>query len=414
MNILFISHRIPYPPNKGEKIRSYNILHHLVQDHEVFVASMIDESKDIQFVPVLCSMIKQFRYDTISPLPKKLFSSIAFLQSKPISSLYFYSRRLQHWIDNLLEDSGIEAIFCSSAPTAEYIFRSRHYGRKLNDIPRIMDLIDVDSCKWEQYAERTSGMMSIIYGLEGKFLRKYEERIATEFDRVLLVSDAEKKTFLDRVPTAKAEALTNGVDLKYFSPSSSKSHQSAPKIVFTGMMDYWPNIDGTEWFLENVFPLVLDAIPEVSFCIVGGRPSASILAKANRFPNVKVTGYVDDIREYISEAALCVAPLRVARGIQNKVLEAMSMGKPVVCTPQALEGICAEHGKHLLAADTAPDFAEAVIRLLRDPEMNEQIGRNARTLVRDNFSWESNLTPLDSIFNPGISYKRNTFSNITA
>lgn len=400
MRILFITHRIPYPPDKGEKIRSYNILRYLVQKHDVYLAFIIDGKMDSRSLEVLSSMTKGLCFDKVHEFPRKLRSSLAFLHSKPISVFYFYSLKIQNWIDELLGSSQIDAVLCSSSPTAEYLFRSSHYMSGLKQMPRIMDLIDVDSYKWEQYAECSRGIMRAVYNLEAKYLKKYEERIAGEFDHILLTTAAERELLHKRIPAANAQAMGNGVDCEYFSNSLQTGiSRNGPVLAFVGAMDYYPNVDGARWFVQNVYPIIQQSYPNIKFYIVGGRPSSAVRRLAQTYPGVEVTGYVSDVRAYLSAADVCVIPLHIARGVQNKVLEAMAMGKALVCTPQAIEGIHAKPGKDVLTASDADAFAGAVTRLLDDRNRIKEVGIRARTFVEEHFSWENNLALLDSIFN---------------
>lgn len=400
MKLLFISHRLPYPPNKGDKIRSFNILRHLSESCEIFLATHADDPEDVKHLPALRSITRELRCGLINSRLAKLRGGLKLLaQSQPISVSYFYLREVQKWIDDLLDRVDIDAIYCYSSPTAEYIFRSRHYRGKMRNVRRIMDLIDVDSYKWSQYAERTGGPMRIVYGLEAKRLREYERRIADEFDRLLLVSETENALFMKQTPTSKSMALSNGVDLDFFSPSSlspAQASDDAPVLVFTGAMDYWPNVEGAEWFARNVLPRVQVVYPGAVFYIVGSRPTSAIQRLARECCGVHVTGYVEDIRPFIASANLCVIPLRIARGIQNKVLEAMAMGKAAVCTPQALEGIGAECGREVMAANDANAFASIILELLKDNSRCESIGREARAFVENKYSWSRSLASLNS------------------
>ncbi len=396
MNVLFISHRFPYPPNKGDKIRSFHILKHLAERHEVYVATLMDEPEDAHHAPTLASFVKELHYDTIRPKTKKICSSLALLRKKPISVAYFYSRELQRRVDDLLDRVPMDAVFCFSSPTAEYVFRSRHQAGKMRGLHRIMDLVDVDSLKWEQYAQKNHGPMRPVYALESKYLHQFENRIAEEFHHVLLVSESERALFSQRVAAAQSHAVSNGVDLEYFSPKApSDSSRNGPRLTFTGVMDYWPNVEGVEWFLREVFPRLQSVLPHITFFIVGRRPAPSLRRLAENIPGVRVTGYVEDVRTYMADADVCIAPLRVARGIQNKVLEAMAMGKPVVCTPEALEGIQAVPERDAIQADGASGFAEAILQLLKDPVRRRNVGASARSFVEENFSWQKNLTALD-------------------
>jgi len=402
MKILFICHRIPHPPDKGDKIRSYNILRYLVKKHDVYLAFIIDEKKDGRSLEDLSRMVKGLCFDKVHPLPRKILSSLAFIHSKPISAFFFYSRKIQKWIDDLLARSEIDAVLCSSSPTAEYLFRSRHYGSKLKQISCTIDLIDVDSYKWEQYAQGSKGLMRIVYSLEARYLRKYEEKIAARFNQILLTTPSEQALFLKRIPATNTKVVVNGVNFEYFSNSSQfaiETNGPGPVLAFVGAMDYYPNVDGVSWFVQDIYPMIQEVYPNITFYIVGSHPSTTVRRLAQARHGVEVTGYVEDIRPYLAGANVCVVPLHIARGVQNKVLEAMAMGKALVCTPQALEGIDAEPGKHVLTAVDADAFASAVIRLLSDKDQISEMGLRARMFVEEHYSWQSNLALLDTIFN---------------
>jgi len=257
---------------------------------------------------------------------RRVTSLSALLGSGAVTVRHFYSRSLQDQIDRFLDTNDVDAIYCSSSPMAEYLYRSRHSATRIARARTIMDLIDVDSRKWEQYAEKSPGWNAWIYRREARCLAAYERRIAERFDHVLVVSEQEKALF----PGVQRDALLaipNGVDLDYFTPEY-RSHIDTPpmSIVFTGVMDYWPNVEGVGWFVERIFPHIRDAVPDAHLHIVGSRP-VSAVRRLGTTAGVTVTGYVDDVRDFIAGARVCVAPLRIARGVQNKVLEAMAMGK---------------------------------------------------------------------------------------
>lgn len=398
VKLLFISHRIPYPPNKGDKIRSYNILRYLAKRHDVYLACLVDDPQDLSHLNALKPLVHDVIYDTINPLWKKIRSSLVLLGSKPMSIPYFYSRSLQKEIDELLNKIDIEAIYCFSSPTAEYLFRSRHYNGKLRQSKWIMDLIDVDSDKWRQYAETCRYPMRWIYQRESKSLLRYEAKIAEEFDHVLLVSESEKKFFLTKVHAHNVTAMANGVDLDQFSPKFCPTLRLKGRaLVFTGAMDYWPNIDGATWFVREVLPYVQKFFPDVTLYIVGHRPSPEV-QRLSRLPGVFVTGFVKDVRDYLSSGEVCIVPLRIARGIQNKVIEAMAMGKCVVATSEAFEGIDAIPGKDLIVAPAEPNaFSEAILSVLRDSTRAQETARNARIAMEKTHSWNKRLETLETL-----------------
>jgi len=408
MNILFICHRIPFPPNKGEKIRSYNILKHLARKHDIHLATLVDDRRDCEHIPELSALVKEIVYDTIRPSLKKVLSGFSVFRSRPISAAYFYSPAVQRSIDGLLEQEKIDVVFCSSSSTAEYVLHSRHRSGKLKKTFKLMDLIDVDSLKWEEYADKHSGPMKWVYAQEAKNLRRYEKQVADLFDHLLLVSEAEKSLLAHHVQNGNLSSVSNGVDYEHFKPSfQSGIEKKSPVVVFTGVMDYWPNIEGVVWFANSVFPRIRDQHPAARFYIVGSRPTGAVRNLAQTHPGIFATGFVSDVRDYISAADVCVVPLRIARGIQNKVLEAMAMGKAVVCTPQAIDGIQAIPGEEIIVAGSANAFAAKVSRMIEDKPHAESLGASARKCVELHYSWEKNLELLDSIIMEGVRSARN-------
>lgn len=397
MRILFLAHRIPYPPNKGDKIRAFNILRHLARRHEVHLACLIDDPADMRHVRALTQLVRSVRCVRMRPTLRKAALALpALLGARSISVSCFYSSHLQRQIDDLIGAMRVDAVFCSSSPMAEYVFRSRR-AADLGSATRLMDLIDVDSIKWRQYAERAPAWTAWLYRHEAGALAEYETRIARDFDRVLVVSAQERACFPDAAAAARIAAVSNGVDLQFFAPRARAAGTSLPpKLVFTGVMDYPPNIEGVQWFVQNVWGRVRDAVPDACFFIVGSRPTAAV-RQLDRHPGVVVTGFVEDVRDYLGEASACVVPLQIARGIQNKILEGMAMGKAVVCTSQAFEGLNAAAGTDIIVADGAEAFAAATIALLKDPARATQVGARARACVERHYSWDGNLAVLDSI-----------------
>jgi polysaccharide biosynthesis protein PslH len=266
---------------------------------------------------------------------------------------------------------------------------------------RVLDMVDVDSDKWTQYAPTQRWPLSWVYAREGRKLAEWEVRVAQEFDATLLVSHAEAALLRQRVPQArhKIGAFENGVDAEYFSPARDYPNPyptGVRGIVFTGAMDYWPNIDAVSWFAERIFPAVRDAVPHAQFTIVGSRPTEAVLALA-RQPGVVVTGGVPDVRPYIAHAACAVAPLRIARGVQNKVLEAMAMARPVIASAQAAEGIRAVAGCDFILARGEAEFAHAVVAQLQSGSAATQ----ARDCILAHYDWPRNLAVIDPLFEQG-------------
>ncbi len=393
-NLLLIVHRIPFPPDKGDKIRTYNIMRFLASRYKVTLVCMIDEPDDIKHIAELEKWVDVVHWQYRSRTQMKLQVVKALLKKDSFSQHCFYSSKLQAVIDKYLDTTTPVAIlsFCSSM--AEYLFRSRHRFDQLAERTLILnDLIDVDSEKWNQYAEKHKNIISWIYRREGRLLIDQERKIAEQFHRTYLVSPEEVAVFAEHSDASKVFSLANGVDLEYFNPRlvDPNLYSAAPcKLVFSGAMDYWPNIEGAQWFCANVLPLVREAFPQVEFCIAGRNPTPDILA-LGKIDGVTVTGTVPDMRNYLATATVCVVPLLIARGIQNKVLEAMAMAKPVVATLGAATGTSAYHGKEIIIADDGEGMSREIIKILGDEQERERIGALARQYVERNHSWSFHL-----------------------
>jgi sugar transferase (PEP-CTERM/EpsH1 system associated) len=263
---------------------------------------------------------------------------------------------------------------------------------ELRGVPSVVDLVDVDSQKWLDYAERDRGPRAWLYRTEGRRLRRLEQGLPDWARAVTLVSEAEAEVYRRIRPGSAALAVTNGVDLETFRPDLSAPEHGC---VFVGALDYRPNVDGACWFCRAVWPEVRRRVP-ARLALVGRRPAPAV-RRLGREPGVEVIGPVADVRPYLARAAVVVAPLRIARGVQNKVLEALAMGKAVVASPQALEGLRAEPGVHVLAASTPQEWAEAVARLLGDEPLRRQLGAAGRRYVEGHHRWEVCLEPFAEV-----------------
>ena len=410
MRILHLAHRLPYPPNKGDKIRTFHVLSHLSGNHEVCLATLVDDSADLEWLPELRSRVGRLLYARIDGIPRRLLSLRQWPLGGSITVSHFHRRSLQHAVDRLIDERVPDLVLCSSSPMAEYLFQSRHWHGRLGGIPKIMDLIDVDSLKWRQYAERVAAPRKWVFDHEARHLAGYEKRIYREFDRMLLVSAREVSHFPGGDPAGKLVAIPNGVDLDFFrAGAGTVPRGDESTLVFVGMMDYWPNIEGVKWFIEEVLPLIRASVPRARLVVVGGRPTAEVSGWGDR-EGIEVTGYVEDVRTYMAAADVCVVPLRIARGIQNKVLEAMAMGLPIVTTPDAFEGIEAEPDRHALVAADAKPFADAVTRLLQQPQEAAALGTAARQQVETRYDWRQSLATLDGLINGLVGRSRSSIA----
>jgi len=400
MKFLFIAHRIPYPPNKGDKIRSFNEIKYLSKNHEIHLACLADDLNDLKYTKNLKKYCKIVNIIPLKLKTAKFKTIFSLLNKKPLSVSYFYSKKLQKIINHLLSINNYDAIICFSSPMAEYIFQSTN--QIINQSTKlIMDFVDVDSDKWKQYAEYTKWPFSLIYKLESNRLAQYERKIAKIFHYSIFVSKKEAKLFYMQNPDINnILAIPNGVDFDYFNPyqllvNNQQLLSNHPVLLFTGAMDYYANVDGVIWFCKKIFPYLIKKYPKLKFYIVGRNPVPSIKRLANF--NTIITGYVDDIRPYYQKATIYIAPLRIARGIQNKILEAMAMAKPVISTSKAFEGIEATPNKDLLLADSEKEFVEKITMLLENPEKRKYLGISARQTIEKNYSWQHNLKILEEI-----------------
>ena len=263
-----------------------------------------------------------------------------------------------------------------------------------------MHFAELDSDKWRQYAARSHGPMRWLWAREARTLLEFERRIATAFDASILCTPLEQEVFARYIPGVDSLVLRNGVDLEYFRPQRQTRREA--ELVFTGVMDYEPNVDGVEWFAREILPLIRRRVPAARFTIVGSKPVERVQRLA-AIEGVTVTGRVEDVRAYVHAAAVSVAPLRIARGIQNKVLEAMACGVPVVGTTSATQGVECVAGRDLLVRDAAADFADEVVRLLQDPAEAEALGARGRALVEERYAWERVLQPLEALVTKLVS-----------
>jgi sugar transferase (PEP-CTERM/EpsH1 system associated) len=261
---------------------------------------------------------------------------------------------------------------------------------ELRGTPKVIDLIDVDSEKWYEYATASSGPRSWLYRLEASRLRRLEQDLATWTKAITLVSDPEVGLFRRFCARGSVHAVGNGVDLEYFHPHPSPSDATC---VFVGALDYRPNVDGVIWFCKTVWPEVRRRRPDASLALVGRNPAPAVRALA-AMPSVNIVGQVPDIRPHVARAAVAIAPLQIARGVQNKVLEALAMNRAVVASLPALEGLAAEPGRHLVAATTTSEWVDCLVQLFADPRLRDRLGAAGRQYVEEHHRWERCLDPL--------------------
>jgi polysaccharide biosynthesis protein PslH len=396
--ILFLAHRIPWPADRGDKIRSHHILKRLCEMAPVHVGTFADDERDMGFAGEMDDILASSHVELRSK-PQWQAGVEALLTGQPVSVCSFGSGSMQDWVDGLLASGRISRIFCFSGQMAQYV-------PKGFDGRFVMDFVDVDSAKFESYADEGNPLMRWINAREGRLLGAFEQRVAARAAANLLVSEAEADLFRARTGAKNVIALNNGIDTAYYDPKAKfkKLHPVFPDplIVFTGQMDYRPNIEAVTDFARNAMPLVRAVHSEASFAIVGRNPTQAV-SDLSMLPGVQVTGAVDDVRTWLAAADVVVAPLRIARGIQNKVLEAMAMARPVVASVAAAEGIDAQDQVHFYIEQNVEAEARRVCEILDDSKAALDVGKAARTHVMAQYGWAKQLAPLDAV----IGYGRN-------
>ncbi|MCY2959944.1 MAG: TIGR03087 family PEP-CTERM/XrtA system glycosyltransferase [Planctomycetota bacterium] len=385
MRILFLAQRVPYPPNRGDKITTWRLVERLGRAHQVRIVAFAHDEKDV----AAAEELRGKGFETVAvpyrDRAAKLGALPLLLTRKPLTLGVYGSSAVQEAVDRLAPESDLAYAYSSSMGA----FLERHPR-----LPRIMHFGELDSDKWRQYAERTGFPMRLVYAREHRTLLEFERRIARSFAANVVCTPLEKAVFEREIPGATATVLRNGVDLAYYAPRWAGRDPNA--IVFTGVMNYLPNAEGCVWFVREILPLVRREVPAATFAIVGSHPTPEVQRLAE-VPGVEVTGFVDDTRTWLGKASLSVAPLRIARGIQNKVLEAMAMGLPVVGTTCATQGVEGVDRRDFRVQDEPAGFARDVVDLLRSPERALDLGRAARRFVEATYDWEVVFRPLDEL-----------------
>jgi sugar transferase (PEP-CTERM/EpsH1 system associated) len=388
MKILFVCHRLPFPPKRGGKIRPFNIIRHLTESgHQVTVGSLARSEEELAEGQPLKEHCDKLIIGQISPAAAVTQMVGRLPTLVPSSMGYFYSRSLHREIREELWQSDYDLIFVHCSSVAQYV-------RSANGIPSILDFGDMDSQKWLDYSTYRRFPLSMGYWLEGTKLCREEKRLARRFDLSTCTTEAELGTLRSFNSARQTDWFPNGVDAEFFSPTDDPYDPN--QVCFVGRMDYYPNQQAMVGFCENVLPLIQARRPATKLTIVGAEPSDEIRRLAAR-PGVAVTGTVPDVRDHVRGSALSVAPLVIARGTQNKILESMALGVPVICSKNAAGGVDAVPGQHLLVAESPEQYADNVIRLLESVGERRELSIVARQRVLSSHSWPASMAKLDSI-----------------
>jgi sugar transferase (PEP-CTERM/EpsH1 system associated) len=403
VKILVLSHRIPFPPNKGEKIRTFHQIQFLAAcGHEVLVLSPYEEKEELTFAKELESSlgIKVLMFP-LKAKWRRLAQGLATNQSLTVSN--FYNQGMQDAFDDIIDAEHCNAVICTSSAMSSFVFKNTALMNLSNKplIRLVMDFMDLDSDKWAQYKSKATFPMRLVYGREAKLVNVVEKRSYQRFDDCFFISENEVSLFSDQLPeSSKLKVLGNGIDSTLFFPAKQADRPCQPVLLFTGVMNYKPNEDAVQWFVDSVWDDVKAEWPNAEFVIAGMDPSPGI-QQLGKKPGITVTGFVDDIVPYYQKADVFVAPFRIARGVQNKILQALACGLPVVTTQLGLEGIKAEPEQDVLVANTAASFFEAIQQLLTEKALCEKLSENGPKFIQQHHSWNSVLQDLATLTETG-------------
>jgi sugar transferase (PEP-CTERM/EpsH1 system associated) len=383
--VLYLTHRVPFPPDKGDRIRTYHLLRQLAKRGRVWLGCLADEPVPAETFAALDALCERV---AVVPVGRKIRWLKAFgclACGRSLSEGLFASKALARTLRKWTQESSFDIVVASSSALVPYL-----RDPALRDLPTVVDLIDVDSQKWQDFAGASRAPKKWLYRLEAARVRKLEKSLAGWAQAVSVVSRAEAQVYDAFTHAGAATVATNGVDQEYFAPLACETQ---PALAFVGALDYLPNEDAAIWFTREMWPAIRAKHPDAEFRIIGRNPTPAVQALA-AVPGVKLVGQVPDVRPFVASAAVVVVPLRLARGVQNKVLEAMAMAKAIVAAPASLAALGTVSGTHLLSASTPQEWIDSVCELLANPQKRQRLGIAARQYVEENHHWERCLQSL--------------------
>jgi polysaccharide biosynthesis protein PslH len=396
VKILFLCHRIPYPPDKGDKIRAFHELRAMAERHEVDLFTLADRPEDMVCQEALRQYCKSVTVALINPAAARLRALPYLLTRTALTLPYFRSGELATAVRGALRSRSYDRIFVYCSSMAQYL-------KGVEGIPTVIDMVDVDSDKWTQYAGFSGFPFSTIYRREGRALQRYEREIAGRSSSVVVTTEREAELMRQISDSAAVHVVPNGVDTKYFDPAAVPKEATVPTVIFTGDMSYFPNQEAVIFFAREVLPLIRRSVEGARFLIVGRNPGKKVAA-LREIEGVEVTGFVPDVRTYLARAHVAVAPFTIAAGIQNKILEAMAYGLPVVATSRTRRGLSPEVADLVAMGESAQELCAETVALLKDHQRAAQRGMEGRQCVKAVYRWETSLRDLlQLVENPGAT-----------
>mgnify|MGYP003380820249 CR=1 FL=1 len=389
MRILFLTGRLPYPPNRGDRLRAYNFLRVLSQQHQITLLSFIGDNREAGLIGPLRQFCEDIQLVHRGQFQSTMTTGLNAWRALPFQSLYYRSSVMQGAVDRLLDRGRFDAVYVHLFRMAQFVAgRSRPY--------RILDLTDAISSEVERSLPYRDPKWQLVYRLELPRMRRYERDIVRHFDETWLISNAERQKLLGGKDNSKIHVVPNGVDSARYRPSGLPI--DSPRLIFVGHMGVFHNVDAAEYLVREILPRVRAEFPNTSLDLVGAEPAPPVKQLAST-PGVRVLGHVADLNAALNDASIFVAPLRFATGVQNKALEAMAVGLPVVTSTYVNNGLEAEDGRHLLVADKPDQFAAAILTLLKDAQLRRNLGRAGREFVMSQYRWEDVLERVTAIQN---------------
>lgn len=385
-SLLCLTHRVPHPPNRGDRIRTFHFLEHLATRTDIWLGCLADEPVSDDTWRTLRTLCRRVAIVRVEPIGRWIRAGLSFVSGNTVTAGAFQSPRLAGFASDWANQTSFDAALCSSSALAPYLNIPQ-----LQSANRCVDLIDVDSQKWVDYAAASTGPRKWLYTVEGKRLQRLESSLAEWTHGITVVSEPEANLYRAFQPDGPVQAIPNGVNVGYFTPGSDPA--GIHGCVFVGALDYRPNIDGIVDFARNVWPKIHNSRPDQVLRIVGREPVA-VVRQLDELPGVEVVGTVPDVRPYLEQAQVVVVPLHIARGVQNKVLEALAMGKAVVASPEPLVGLNVQHGVSVFQASTADDWVKHILQLFDNQQLRREVGLAGHAYVNAHHRWDQCLAGL--------------------
>ena len=398
--VLYITHRVPFPPDKGDRIRNFHLLRQLARHHTVDLACLADEPVSDGTRTTLGELCGRVSIVPVSRFGRLAQAGRSLVCGRSLSEGAFWSSELQRIIQAWHREKPYGAAIISASSLVPYL-RTTSFAK----VPAFVDVVDLDSQKWCDFAATASWPKSWLYRWEGARVRSVEADLPKWAEAATLVSRAEADLFDTVAGAGSATVATNGVDLEYFQPSDVPTQRAC---AFVGALDYLPNVDAAIWFADEVWPQLRAKHPDAEYWLIGRKPTPAVQVLAAR-PGIRLIGQVPDVRPHLAAAAVAIVPMRLSRGLQNKVLEALAMAKATVVAPPALAALKTVLGTHLLSAETAREWVEAVSGLFDNPARRRELGLAGRQFVEEHHHWETCLRPLTDRIQAAIC-KRDAFS----